>query len=264
MKPIASILISNYNKFKYLEKCIQSCLAQTFLNFEIIIFDDNSTDRSNKILKKYENNKKIKIIYNKKQVSKYTSFNQIKAIKEAFKKSSGKYIFLLDADDFFGPKKIDYIVKIFKKNNLNYIQDKFYLINSNKIIKKKIKEKFFATYWNTIYPTSCMSFKRSYLNTVIKRIDFAKNTFKDVTFDLRCQIFNKNFEKKTLNLNKYFTYYRINTLNYSKNYSKFNVNWWNRRLQATKYTKELFKHEKKIFLYNLDFFITNLFSKIKK
>ena len=52
---LVSILINNYNNQKFLKKSIFSCLNQTYKNLEIIIFDDNSTDNSLKILKKIKN-----------------------------------------------------------------------------------------------------------------------------------------------------------------------------------------------------------------
>ena len=55
---LVSVLINNYNNQRFLKKSIDSCLKQTYKNFEIIIFDDNSTDDSKKIIKK---NKKQKI-----------------------------------------------------------------------------------------------------------------------------------------------------------------------------------------------------------
>ena len=69
--PIASVIIVNYNNAKYLEKCLNSAINQTFKNKEIIVIDDISNDNSLKILEKYKkkikfyiNKKKTKIIYN--------------------------------------------------------------------------------------------------------------------------------------------------------------------------------------------------------
>jgi len=61
----ASIIITNYNKSFYLEKCIKSCFEQTYKNIEIILFDDCSNDGSNKIYNKFR--KKLKIFENKKK-----------------------------------------------------------------------------------------------------------------------------------------------------------------------------------------------------
>ena len=64
-----SILITNYNKSKFLNKSLKSVLNQNYRNYEIIIFDDNSLDNSLEIIKKYKNinliqnnNKKIYLL----------------------------------------------------------------------------------------------------------------------------------------------------------------------------------------------------------
>ena len=59
MNPLVSIIITNFNKEKYLEQCLKSCFNQTYKNFEICIADNNSTDRSIKIISKYK--KKVRI-----------------------------------------------------------------------------------------------------------------------------------------------------------------------------------------------------------
>ena len=53
-KKLASILITNFNKDKYLNNAVRSCLAQNYKKKEILIFDDKSTDNSLNILKKYK------------------------------------------------------------------------------------------------------------------------------------------------------------------------------------------------------------------
>ena len=53
-----SILITSYNKAKYIDECIKSCLSQTYKDFEVILLDNYSNDGTNVTLKKYS--KKIK------------------------------------------------------------------------------------------------------------------------------------------------------------------------------------------------------------
>ena len=115
MKEKISILISNYNNDKFLNRCINSCLAQTYSNKEIIIVDDSSTDNSCDVLKKYAKYKNIKVVFNKIKISKYPALNQFNAIIKAFKLSNGKIICLLDSDDFFERNKLKEITKYFKK-----------------------------------------------------------------------------------------------------------------------------------------------------
>ena len=64
--PVVDVVIPNYNKGKYLKSCLESVLKQSYKKWKIIIVDDNSSDSSTNILKKYNKNKKIKIIYLKK------------------------------------------------------------------------------------------------------------------------------------------------------------------------------------------------------
>ena len=64
-KNLISILITNYNKEKFLNKSLQSCLKQNFRDKEIILFDDCSNDKSLEIFKKYPS---IKLIKNKKKI----------------------------------------------------------------------------------------------------------------------------------------------------------------------------------------------------
>ena len=61
-KNYISILITNYNKGNFLNRSLQTVCNQNFQNYEIIIFDDYSTDDSIKIIKKF---KKVKLIKNK-------------------------------------------------------------------------------------------------------------------------------------------------------------------------------------------------------
>jgi len=136
-KNFVSILITNYNKSRYLKKTISSCLSQNFDNKEILVFDDCSTDNSLKILNKF---KKIKVIRNKKKKFKSGPLNQIYGLNELFKISKGNIIFLLDSDDMFRKNKLFEISKIFKKNKkINFIQDTplINLFKKKMLLKKK-------------------------------------------------------------------------------------------------------------------------------
>ena len=108
----ASVIIANFNGEKYIDQCIQSLQNQIFKDFEIIFFDDCSTDNSLKIVNKYKN---IKIIENKNHSS-IGAFNQINAYKSAFQNSTGDIIFTLDSDDYFYPEKIGKVVKYHEQN----------------------------------------------------------------------------------------------------------------------------------------------------
>ena len=95
-----SILITNYNKSKFLKKNILSVVNQEYGNYEIIMFDDNSNDNSLEIIKKFKKIKLIKTI--KKDIS--PAINQINGIKKKFSISKGNIICLMDSDDYLKKK----------------------------------------------------------------------------------------------------------------------------------------------------------------
>ena len=115
-----SVLIANYSNYQYIDQCINSILNQTYKNFEIIFFDDYSTDRS---LDQINNFSDVVIIKNNKKKI-FGSYNQINAYKEAFLKSTGDIVCFLDSDDYFESNKLELIIKEFKeKSELKVIFD---------------------------------------------------------------------------------------------------------------------------------------------
>ena len=109
---LISILITNYNKEKFLEKCLDSVYKQKYKNFEVILYDDCSSDNSLKIINRY---KKIKLIKNLKRKNKSSAINQITGLYRAFKRSKGSIICLLDGDDSYKKNKLFEINKFFSK-----------------------------------------------------------------------------------------------------------------------------------------------------
>ena len=116
-----SILIKNYNKKKYIQKCIKSCVNQKYKKFEIIFFDNYSRDGSQLVLKKFEKNCYIK---KKRRISKSSAMNQIDLIKEGVKFCNGDIICLLDSDDYFLSNKLNVVKKNFETNkNIQIVFD---------------------------------------------------------------------------------------------------------------------------------------------
>lgn len=119
---LVSIIIPCYNAERYLEATLQSALAQTYLNCEIIVIDDGSTDDSIKILKKYEH-----------QIRWETGPNQgaCKARNRGLALAQGEYIQFLDADDLLHPEKIQIHVQILKETGLSLIQSPTHCFRNN-------------------------------------------------------------------------------------------------------------------------------------
>ena len=251
-KNFVSILITNYNKSRYLKKTISSCLNQNFDNKEILVFDDCSTDDSLKVLNKF---KKIKVIRNKKKKFKSGPLNQIYGLNELFKISKGNIIFLLDSDDMFRKNKLFEISKIFKKNKkINFIQDTP-LIN---LFKKKMllkKKKHFFSIWPSFFPTSCITFKRSFFQNFLKVL--RKNEFPNLEIDARLSIY-AHIRKQFFLTKKCLTIYNYDENGISSKYKKFSKNWWKKRDEAFSYMIFLMKKfDIKLFL-GPDFYLTKI------
>lgn len=101
---LVSILINNYNYGCFLAEAIDSALAQTYENFEVIVVDDGSTDNSREIIESYGN----KIVPVLKE-----NGGQASAFNTGFAASRGSIICFLDSDDVFLPEKATEIVKAF-------------------------------------------------------------------------------------------------------------------------------------------------------
>lgn len=95
-----SLIVPVYNTEKYIEKCLNSILNQSYKNYEIIVINDGSTDNSVQILDKYKSNKKLKIINQKNK-------GLSEARNEGLKYISGDYILFVDSDDYIEPKLLE-------------------------------------------------------------------------------------------------------------------------------------------------------------
>ena len=94
--PFFSIVILSYNKEPYIAKCIESCLNQTYTNFEVIIVDDCSQDKTPSIVQEYvSSNPQILFIQNEQNRGAFAS----RIIGEQH--ARGEYIIHVDGDDFF-------------------------------------------------------------------------------------------------------------------------------------------------------------------
>ena len=105
MQPLVSVLMTVYNREKYIAQAIESVINSTYQNWELIIVDDRSKDRSVEIARKYEfKDTRIKVYINEHNLGDYPNRN--KAASYAL----GKYIKYVDADDMIYPYGIEQLV----------------------------------------------------------------------------------------------------------------------------------------------------------
>lgn len=117
-----SILVPVYNVEKYLGDCLDSILAQTFTDFEVICMDDGSTDRSGDILDEYAlKDKRIKVIH--KENSGYG-----KTMNEAMQLARGNYIGIVESDDTIECDMYQILYHTITEYDLDFVKTDFYAV----------------------------------------------------------------------------------------------------------------------------------------
>jgi len=135
-----SIIMNNYNKELYLKQCLNSIINQTYQNFEVIFWDDNSTDNSVKIFKEMNLDPCKYKFYSTEKIINYkiTGLLPLGVTRWlALQQCKGDFIALLDSDDFWDKNKLAkqlFIIKNF--NNIGLIFSDAYYYKDNKIIGK--------------------------------------------------------------------------------------------------------------------------------
>lgn len=111
MKPEISVIMSVYNGEVYLEEAIESVINQTYKNWELIVINDCSTDKTAEILSDFaEKDERVKVHTNEVNLKLPTSLNK------AISLSSGKYIARMDSDDICLPDRLEKQYKFMEEN----------------------------------------------------------------------------------------------------------------------------------------------------
>ncbi len=206
-----SVIMNCHNGAKYLRQSIQSLLKQKYKNWELIFWDNLSTDNSKKILFKYKNDKRIKYFKSKIFTSLYKARNM------AIKKAAGKYICFLDTDDWWNPNKLkDQINLVYKNKDINFIYTNFYIFNQ---IKKKKKFNY-----NQKLPSGMVTqFLLNNYKIGILTVMINKKFFKYYKFNEKYNIIgdfdyfiNLSLKEKFFCIQKPLAYYRYHDNNFSR------------------------------------------------
>ena len=113
VNPVISIIIPIYNQEKYVGKCIRSVLSQSSQDFEIILVNDGSTDKSLKICQKYAKQDSCISIIDKKNEG--LAF----ARRDGVMRAKGEYLCFLDSDDYLALKTLESLYDIVLEKNVD-------------------------------------------------------------------------------------------------------------------------------------------------
>ena len=201
-KPLVSIIMNCLNGQEYLNCAVKSVLNQTYKNWELIFWDNKSTDKSSKILKSF-GDKRIKYFLAKKRTVLHEARNQ------AIKKTKGKFIAFLDVDDKWSKNKLALQIPKFKNKKIGLVYSNFYkyynsgkkkIAHSSKLPRGKITSLIIKNY------------KIMILTVVIRKSFISKKMPFDVKYDLLSDYdFGLNFSLKHNFevINKPLAFYRI-------------------------------------------------------
>lgn len=231
-----SIVIPSYNHEKYIQRCIESVLMQTYKDWELIIIDDGSKDSSNDIIASYLD-KRIRHIMQE-------NAGAHNAINRGLSLAEGEYLTILNSDDEYHPNRLEKFLQAFSQNSsIDFISTWIDIVDSDskKIGTKKawenmepweIKDKDLtfagtddyalnALMSNFVSTTSNMIFKREVYEQVggMRNLRFAH----DWDFLLRvCSEFN------CYNLKEALLSYRVhnsNTISSNRRWMLFEICW---------------------------------------
>lgn len=126
--PMISVIMTVYNAERYLDESIKSILEQTYQDFEFIIINDGSTDRSLDILQRYKGKHKNIILVNR------DNRGLINSLNEGLNLASGKYIARMDADDISLPERFYKQLVLMEEERLDICGGHYFLIDENSAI----------------------------------------------------------------------------------------------------------------------------------
>ena len=136
--PVLSLLIPIYNVQRYLRECLDSALAQTLKDIEIICINDGSTDNSPAIIREYmERDRRVKMI--DKANSGYGD-----SMNHGLEMARGKYVGILESDDFMAPDALEKLVSAADSNNADFAKANFDLYWSKPEERRSLHEMFKA------------------------------------------------------------------------------------------------------------------------
>lgn len=115
MAPKISIIIPIYNVEKYLPRCLDSLLNQTFSDWVAILIDDGSPDNSGKIADKYDDQDKRFIVVHKKNGGVSAARNK------GLEMADSKYIMFLDSDDCIHPQTLEILYTLAERQNVDIV-----------------------------------------------------------------------------------------------------------------------------------------------
>lgn len=234
MNDLVSIIMPNYNGEKYLKETIDSVLAQTYTNWELLFVDDCSTDNSVEIVRSYKD-ERIKIFQN--EVNSGAAISRNTALEAA----SGKYIAFLDSDDLWAETKLSQHLDFMKKENISFSFTSYFVLNDkNEVVTEFIPKKDRYDYKSILKHCSIGCSTVIYDSEALVGVYMPTEAIKREDFACWLQILKKG--ANGVCLHESLTSYRVHSKSVSSNKTKMIKYQWNvyRRVEKLSWIKSVY------------------------
>lgn len=162
-KPLVSVIMNCYNGEKYLREAIDSVLTQTYQNWEIIFWDNQSTDSSAEIFKSYDD-PRLMYFFAPTHTLLYEARNY------AIEKVSGDFFAFLDVDDWWYPEKIEMQVPLFDDPEVGFVCSNYWIVKEKKGTRKLFRKRAIPHGW--VLNDLLMDYPVGVLTLVLRRAAF--------------------------------------------------------------------------------------------
>lgn len=189
-KPLVSIITPSLNQGRYIEETIQSVLNQTYDNVEYLIMDGGSTDSTHEIVRKYENDRRLKF-YSQKDEGQYDAVNQ------GFTLASGDIFGWINADDVYADDTLARVLAVFQNcPDVEIVYGRLFSFRTERKTLRKLFCRNFSYKWLRRYcytNPSATFIRKSIIQKDRLLIDISVPTYGDWDWFLRMAEHGKKF-----------------------------------------------------------------------
>jgi glycosyltransferase involved in cell wall biosynthesis len=214
-----TIITPTYNSEKFIANAINSVINQSYINWEYIIIDDCSSDKTVLLVSEFiKKDNRIKLIQQ--------SVNQGAAVarNEGIKRADGKYIAFLDSDDYWHVDKLKIQVEAMEKDSLNFTFTDYYIKYENKTDATKFNSPLKNVYYKDIIKFNYIACSTVIFNQEALGKSFMPNIRNRQDWGLWINLVQKN--KRAVNINQYLMYYTVRKDSISSNKFKMIKYHW--------------------------------------
>ncbi|HKL07776.1 MAG TPA: glycosyltransferase family 2 protein [Bacteroidales bacterium] len=214
-----TIITPTYNSEKFIANAINSVMNQSYINWEYLIIDDCSNDKTVLLVSEFvKKDNRIKLIQQ--------SVNQGAAVarNEGIKRADGKYIAFLDSDDYWHVDKLKIQIEAMENENLNFTFTDYYIKYENKNDALRFNSPLKNVYYKDIIKFNYIACSTVMFNQEALGKSYMPNIRNRQDWGLWINLVQKN--KRAVNINKYLMYYTIRKDSISSNKFKMIKYHW--------------------------------------